>query len=98
MTDIAPDVCTKWADDRYHRMCQAGHRSMGMTEEFSTRIACPVPDCKAPMEAGVEPEPEPESYATYCPDCEATFNEGEEGYDQDECFECGETNCYEINA
>lgn len=39
-----------------------------------------------------------EKYATYCPDCEATFFENEEGYDRDECFECGEGNCYEVNA
>lgn len=42
--------------------------------------------------------PEPADYATYCPDCGATFCEGEEGFDQDECFECGEANCFEVNA
>lgn len=37
-----------------------------------------------------------ESYATYCPDCEAMFFESDDGYSQDECIECGEGNCYEV--
>lgn len=39
-----------------------------------------------------------ETYATYCPDCGATFGEDEAGFDQEECIECGEHNCYEVNA
>lgn len=40
----------------------------------------------------------PETFATYCPDCEAMFMDGEEGHGNDECFECGEGNCYEVPA
>lgn len=41
---------------------------------------------------------EEEPYATYCPDCEAHFFEGEEGFDYETCFECGEGNCFEVPA
>jgi len=39
-----------------------------------------------------------EEFATYCPDCEAHFMAGEVGFEREECFECGEANCYEIPA
>lgn len=38
------------------------------------------------------------NYTTHCPDCGACFFEDEEGFEQDECIECGETNCFEVNA
>ncbi len=41
---------------------------------------------------------ERQSYATHCPDCGAYFFEDEEGFDQEECIECGEPNCFEVNA
>lgn len=39
-----------------------------------------------------------EHYATYCPDCEAMFFEGDEGHDWEQCFDCGESNVYEVSA
>jgi hypothetical protein len=41
---------------------------------------------------------ERQAYATFCPDCGAIFNDDEDGFDQEECIECGESNCYEVNA
>lgn len=40
---------------------------------------------------------EEENSATYCFDCSAIFVFGEEGYSFEECLECGESNCFEIN-
>lgn len=37
-------------------------------------------------------------YATYCPDCGQTFFEGEEGFDWEECFECGSGGVFEVQA
>lgn len=37
-------------------------------------------------------------YATYCPDCDAIFYQGDEGWDYDECIECGSPNVYEVGA
>ena len=36
--------------------------------------------------------------ATYCPDCEAYFDENEEGFEWEECIECGSPNVFEVNA
>lgn len=37
-------------------------------------------------------------YATYCPDCDAQFYEDEEGFDWEQCIECGSSNVYEVPA
>ena len=39
---------------------------------------------------------ETEIYVTYCPDCHAQYGPDEDGYDWEECIECGEGNCFEI--
>lgn len=38
------------------------------------------------------------SYAMYCPDCEVLIFEDEDGFDAEECIECGECNLYEVPA
>lgn len=37
-------------------------------------------------------------YATYCPDCDAMFFEGDEGFDYEICIECDSPNVYEVPA
>lgn len=39
-----------------------------------------------------------ESFATYCPDCEAQVYEGEDGHGDDVCIECGSENVFEIDG
>ena len=39
-----------------------------------------------------------QEWATYCPDCEAMYFSDEEGYEWEECIECGECNCFEVPA
>ena len=39
-----------------------------------------------------------EQPVSFCPDCEARIMADEQMFDQEECFECGGTDCYEIPA
>lgn len=41
---------------------------------------------------------EEEEYGTYCPDCQAIFFPGEEGFGYEECFECGGIDTFEVPA
>lgn len=37
-------------------------------------------------------------YATYCPECQAMFFDGDEGFDYENCLECGSDAVYEVPA
>lgn len=39
---------------------------------------------------------EAEEWGTYCPDCMTIIGPGEEGHGNDECFECGGVDVYEV--
>ncbi len=34
--------------------------------------------------------------AWFCPDCGAMFPQGEYGFDEDKCVDCGGNDCYEV--
>lgn len=39
---------------------------------------------------------EPDRYATYCPECDFIAGPDEEGFDYEECLECGSPDVYEV--